>query len=173
MPQVASSSTGVLLLEDGSGTPKTLEVYPQEGDVQITPGETTFVEVKHRGRAIADGEGMIAQEDGFCQVEFSLYTHDFANDDSKVDAWLRWMRKTDDTSASDVVSGGVTSTTTRTDSRATVNLLWYPHGTGSGKRYCRIANCLLISRTIAEGTPGVISVTMRSTTARDEVWATA
>jgi hypothetical protein len=173
MAGVATSYTGVLLLEDGSGTPKTIEVYPQEGDVTITPGETTFVEVKHRGRPIADGEGIIGQEDGYCQVEFTVMAKDFADDDSKIDAWFRWMRKTTDTSAADVVSGGVTSTTTRDDSRATVNVLWYPHGTGSGKRYCRIPDCLLVARPITEGSPTTLSITMRSTTARDEVWATA
>lgn len=169
MPAVATSKSGVLILTDGT---RTHTVYPQEGDVSITPGDTTFAEVKHRGSVMADGEGIIGQEDGFCELSFTYYAHDFT-DAVKTDAILRWMRLTSDTSAAAVPTASWASTTTRTDSKATLDALWYPQGSGTGKRYAKIDDCILVSRSIQEGTPTVISVTLRSTTAALETWATA
>jgi hypothetical protein len=169
MPIVASSKSGVLILTDGT---RTHEVYPQEGDVSITPGDTVFIEVKHRGVPMADGEGVISQESGYCEVTFTVFAHDFT-DAVKTDAILRWMRLTSDTSAAAVPTASWASTTTRTDSKATLDVLWYPQGTGTGKRYAKIDDCLLITRTISEGSPSTLSVTLRSTTASYETWATA
>jgi hypothetical protein len=169
MPAVATSKTGVLILTDGT---RTHEVYPQEGDVSITPGDTVFTEVKHRGAAMADGEGIIGQEDPYARVSFTFFAHDFS-DAVKTDAILRWMRKTTDSSAAAVVSGSWASTTTRTDLKATLDVLWYPQGTGSGKRYAKVDDCILVSRTLTEGTPSTISVELMSTTASIETWATA
>lgn len=169
MPQVVTSHSAVLILTDGT---RTHEVYPQEGDVSITPGDTVFIEVKHRGRVMADGEGVIGQEAGFCEVSFTYYAHDFT-DAVKTDAILRWMRLTSDTSAAAVPTASWASTTTRTDSKATLDVLWYPHGTGTGKRYCKVDDCILITRTLTEGSPSTVSAVLRSTTASLETWATA
>lgn len=173
MPSVSTSTTAVLELEDGtSPTPVTIEVYPQEGDVVITPGDDVVVELKHRGRPIANGEGIIMQEQGYLRLTFSLYAHDFADDDEKLDAWLRWMRKTDDSSAT-AVAGAATSTTTRTDKTATVNALWYPHGKVTGRRFCRAANMKLVKRTIEEAADGSkITVELASVSSSIESWGT-
>lgn len=169
MPSVVTSKSAVLRFSDGT---RTYDMFPQEGDVEITPGDDTLVEVRHRGEIIADGEGIIAQESGYCRVSFTLYAHDFT-DAVKADALLRWMRNVSDASAAAVVTASWASTTTRTDGKATVHAQWWPHGTGSGKRYATVSNCILNKRSIKEGTPTVISVELMSTTARDEVWATA
>jgi len=169
MPAVATSKSGVLVLTDGT---RTHEVYPTEGDANIVPGDTVFAEFPHRGVPMADGEGVMGQEDGFCEVSFTFAAHDFT-DAVKTDAILRWMRKTDDSSAAAVVTASWASTTTRTDKKATLDVFWYPQGTGTGKRYAKIDDCILVSRSIQEGTPSIISVTLRSTTASLETWATA
>lgn len=169
MPMIVTSKSAVLRFSDGT---RTYDMFPQDGDVEITPGDDTFIEVKHRGQVIADGEGIISQESGYCRVSFTLHAHDFT-DAVKADALLRWMRNSADTSAAAVPTASWASTTTRTDAKATLHVQWWPHGTGTGKRYATVEDCLLLKRTIKEGSPTVITVEVMSTTARDEIWATA
>ncbi len=166
MPFVATNKSAVLKIFDGTGTPKTIEVTPMEGNVTITPGETTFLEVKHRGSTIADGEGIIGQEVGYARISFDYYVHDLT-DAVKTDAVFRWMRKTTDASAAAVVTASWSSTTTRTDGAATVDVKYYPQGTASGAPVYTLSDCLLLSKTMAEGAPSVFSVEMMSTTSAD------
>ncbi len=163
MPFVATNKSAVLKLRDGSGTPKLLEVFPQEGNVTLTPGETELIEVPHRGAPIADGEGIIGQNTPMARVSFDFYVHDLT-DAVKPDALFRWMRKTTDASAAAVVTASWTSTTTRTDGKATLDVLYYPQGTGSGAPVYTVADCIIVSKPMTEGAPSVFAVELMSTT---------
>jgi len=167
MANVATNRSAKLFFSDGAGTPVTLLVSPMEGDVEFTPGEASMLEVLDRGAPIANGEGVLEESVGLGELTFTLYVKELNNSATSPDAVLRWMRNTSDSSAS-AVNAAFTATTTRTDGRATLNMIYYPLGTGAGKPYWTLGNCLLISKTMAEGAPTLFTVTMRSTT--DSEW---
>lgn len=163
---VATNRSALLVLRDGTGSPKNVTISPMEGDVEYTPGEVSFVEVLDRGRPIANGEGVIEESSGLAEISFSFYVKELTDVATVPDAILRWMEDIADTSAASVVTASWTSTTTRTDGRATLDALYYPHGTGSGKALYVLDDCLLISKNLVEGSPSLFNVVLRSTTAR-------
>ena len=166
MPSVATRKTGKLYLVDGSGTPKTHEVYPMEGDFSFETA-TAMQEFKHRGSAMADGEGIVEGDEEYQACSFSFFAHDLT-DAVKTDALLRWMEG-DTSTTTAVVSAGWTSTTTRGDGRKTLTVRWYPQGTGTGKPRYDIADCIVMNRSPSEGEPTVFSMEMKSTTATKAV----
>lgn len=163
MANVATNKSARLYFSDGGGTPNTLLVSPMEGDVEYTPGEVSILEVLDRGSPIANGEGVLEESVGLAEMTFTIYVKELNNSASSPDCVLRWMRNTSDSSAS-ALSGVWSSTTTRTDGRATVDLVYYPLGTGAGKPSYKLDDCMLVSKTMAEGSPSLFSVTLRSTT---------
>lgn len=163
---VATNRSAVLVLRDGTGSPKTITISPMEGDVEYTPGELSMIEVLDRGRPIANGEGVIEQSSGLAELSFSFYVKELTDAVTAPDCILRWMEDTSDTSAASVVSASWTSTTTRTDGRATMDAVYYPHGTGSGKAIYVLDDVMLVSKNMVEGSPSLFNVVLRSTTAR-------
>lgn len=162
MAAIARNILAVLILEDGSGTPKTLQVYPQEGDVSFT--ETYEVEqYKHRGDPITDTDATFTAPGEYQSVTFTFMVADLS-DAVKTHALLRWM-KGDSTTTTAVAAASWTSTTSRSDSKKTLNAKYYPHGTGSGKSCFTIPDCLLESEQFTEGKPSMFAITLRSTTA--------
>lgn len=163
---VATNRSAVAYLSDGTGSPKTVLISPMEGDVEYTAGELNIIQVLDRGRPIANGEGVIEESSGLAEVSFSYYVKEMTDAVTAPDCVIRWMEDVADTSAASVVSASWTSTTTRTDGRATLDFVYYPHGTGSGKEICKLDDCMVVSRTMTEGAPSVHTVTLRSTTQR-------
>lgn len=161
MPQVSSSRSGVLKATDGT---RTLEMYPMIGDLAAADGELAVTEVMHRGRPMADGEGILEESQGYATAEFTLYMHDLTNA-VKPAAILDWMQDTSATHVSAVPSASWTSTKTRTDNRATLDFEWYPNGTATGNQKRTLPDAMVVSVVPQEGTPNVFTVSLKSTTA--------
>jgi hypothetical protein len=167
MPPVATRRTAKLFFVDGSGTPKTHEVYPMEGDFNFETAEE-MQEFKHRGAPMADGEGIVQGDKAYQTCSFSYMAHDLT-DAVKTDALIRWM-KGDTTTTTAIASAGWTATTTRTvDSLKTLTMRWYPQGTGSGKPFYDVADCVVVNVGRSEAEPTIFTIEMRSTTATDAV----
>jgi hypothetical protein len=162
MPALATARSGDLVLTDGT---RTLSVYPTAGDAKMKDGDLSVTEFLHRGRPMADGEGIIEESQGFAQLEFSFGVHDLTNG-VKTAAILDWMDNTSASHASAVPGASWASTTTRTDSRATLDVIWYPHGNAVGNQKRTLPDAMLISCEPQEGSPSIFNVVMRSTTAR-------
>ena len=163
---VSTNRSAVAYLSDGTGSPKTVLISPMEGDVEYTAGDISFVEVLDRGRPIANGEGVVEESSSLAEVSYSYYVKELTDVATVPDCVIRWMEDIADTSAASVVTASWTSTTTRTDGRATLDFVYYPQGTGSGKAVYKLDDCIVVSRTMTEGVPSVHTVTLRSTTQR-------
>lgn len=168
MPQVATRRTAKLFLVDDSGTPKVHEVYPMEGDFSWT-ATANLIEALHRGEPIADGEGIMEGDKPLMECTYSYMAHDFT-DAVKTDALHRWMEG-DTTTTTAIASAGWTATTSRPDALKTLHVRYAPQGTGTGKPYYTVSDCVVSERTPSEGEPTVFSVTMKSTTASKAVMA--
>lgn len=166
MPTVATNKSAKLFVFDGSGSPKSLEVYPMEGDLsyEVT---TDVVEFLHRGAAMADGEGVMQGDVVYQPFTFSYAAHDLT-DAVKTDALMRWMRG-DTTTTTAIAAASWASTTTRVDGKKTLDFVYYPQGTASGAPKYTFADAIITSYGQSEGMPTIVSITLKSTTATQPV----
>lgn len=162
MPSVVTNKSAKLFLSDGSGTAKTLQVYPMEGDLAFEVA-TDMVEFLHRGEAMADGEGVMQGDVVYQPLSFSYAAHDLT-DAVKTDALIRWMQG-DTTSTTAIAAASWTSTTTRLDGKKTLDIIFYPLGTASGAPKYTFPNAIITSYGQSEGMPTIVSVAAKSTTA--------
>lgn len=168
MPTVATNKSAKLFAYDGTGSPKSLEIYPMEGDLSFEVA-TDMIEFLHRGAAMADGEGVMQGDVVYQPFSFSYALHDLT-DAVKTDALIRWMGG-DTTTTTAIASASWTSTTTRTDGKKTLDFRFYPQGTASGAPYYTIPDAIVTNKATAEGMPTIVTVTLKSTTATQPVLA--
>lgn len=165
---MAASTTVVVrpgasvVFSDGSGTPKTLEVYPTVGDLSWSE-TVTITEYMHRGAPMADGEGILPGDQQYVEITLGYALHDLT-DAVKTDALVRWLQG-DTTTTTAIAAASWTSTTTRADGRNTLDVVYYPHGTASGNMKYVFPDCLVTTKQISEGDPTLVALTLKSTTA--------
>ena len=120
------------------------------------------------GELPTDGSGVRLADEEPAESGFSAYIDDYA-DGVNIHSLLMWWHG----GTSSAISGAsLASTTTRDmDSERTLDVLFYPEGSGASKPLWTLADCLLTNWDQGQGRPNPCVVTVKSTTSPRPVFS--
>lgn len=162
MGLVRNLTDGRVVITDGTRT-MTIVGAGDFATANNNPSETYL----DHGEVMTDGAGFRMADQDHAEGTVSFYVQDYG-DGANIYSLVKWWNGA---ASAAITAASWASTTTRDDSKITLDVQWHPEGSASGNAYEELPDAVIVAVTKAQGRPNAHQITVKSTTAHEPVYA--